>query len=110
MIIRKGEEHMKWLIKNGTIASEEKTFLADLLLEDDKIIKIDTNIEDAEAKCIDAEGCYVMPGAVDIHTHMDLDVGIASLLMTFIQERLLRPVEVQQLSLTIWHLDQKDAI
>lgn len=77
MIIRKGEEHMKWLIKNGTIASEEKTFLADLLLEDDKIIKIDTNIEDAEAKCIDAEGCYVMPGAVDIHTHMDLDVGIA---------------------------------
>lgn len=68
---------MKWLIKNGTIASEEKTFLADLLLEDDKIIKIDTNIEDAEAKCIDAEGCYVMPGAVDIHTHMDLDVGIA---------------------------------
>ena len=55
---------MKWLIKNGTIASEEKTFLADLLLEDDKIIKIDTNIEDAEAKCIDAEGCYVMPGAV----------------------------------------------
>ena len=27
---------MKWLIKNGTIASEEKTFLADLLLEDDK--------------------------------------------------------------------------
>ena len=37
---------MKWLIKNGTIASEEKTFLADLLLEDDKIIKIDTNIED----------------------------------------------------------------
>ena len=77
MIIRKGEEHMKWLIKNGTIASEEKTFLADLLLEDDKIIKIDTNIEDVEAKCIDAEGCYVMPGAVDIHTHMDLDVGIA---------------------------------
>lgn len=68
---------MKWLIKNGTIASEEKTFLADLLLEDDKIIKIDTNIEDVEAKCIDAEGCYVMPGAVDIHTHMDLDVGIA---------------------------------
>ena len=97
---------MKWLIKNGTIASEEKTFLADLLLEDDKIIKIDTNIEDAEAKCIDAEGCYVMPGAVDIHTHMDLQ----GLLMTFIQERLLRPVVVQQLSLTIWHLDQKAAI
>ena len=110
MIIRKGEEHMKWLIKNGTIASEEKTILADLLLEDDKIIKIDTNIEDAEAKCIDAEGCYVMPGAVDIHTHMDLDVGIARAIMTFIQERLLRPVVVQQLSLTIWHLDQKDAI
>ena len=45
---------MKWLIKNGTIASEEKTFLADVLLEDDKIIKIDTHIADAEAKCIDA--------------------------------------------------------
>ena len=68
---------MKWLIKNGTIVSAEKVFSGDILLEDDKIIKIDTNIKDVEAKCIDAEGCYVMPGAVDIHTHMDLDVGIA---------------------------------
>ena len=81
-----------------------------MLLEDDKIIKIDTNIEDAEAKCIDAEGCYVMPGAVDIHTHMDLDVGIARAIDDFYTGTIAAACVVQQLSLTIWHLDQKAAI
>ena len=32
---------------------------------------------------VDAKGKYVLPGAVDIHTHMDLDVGIARVIDDF---------------------------
>ncbi len=32
---------------------------------------------DGETKVIDASGCYVMPGGIDVHTHFNIDVGIA---------------------------------
>lgn len=35
------------------------------------------------AEVVDAKGKYVLPGAVDIHTHMDLDVGIARVIDDF---------------------------
>lgn len=68
---------MMKLIKNGTLVTEEEEFQADLLIEDGVIKQIDKHIENQDAEVIDAEGMYVIPGAVDIHTHMDLDVGIA---------------------------------
>ena len=68
---------MKKLIKNGTLVTEREEFEADLLIEDGVIKEIGQHIENQEAEVIDAAGLYVIPGAVDIHTHMDLDVGIA---------------------------------
>ena len=68
---------MKKLIKNGQIATDSEVFKGDILIEDEKIIEVGENIECADAEVIDAEGMYVMPGAVDVHTHMDLDVGFA---------------------------------
>ena len=70
---------MRTLIRGGTIVSEAGIFCGDVLIEDGKILNV---LEDAEevpedAEVIDATGKYVLPGAVDIHTHMDLDVGIA---------------------------------
>jgi dihydropyrimidinase len=64
------------LIKNGTIVAEDKTYVADLFIKDGIIKEIGTNLE-YDVKVIDASGMYVLPGAIDVHTHMDLDVGIA---------------------------------
>ena len=73
---------MKTRICGGTIVTENGTFRGDLLIGDGRILKaaecIDGQDPDAAgAETIDASGRLVLPGAVDIHTHMDLDVGIA---------------------------------
>ena len=68
---------MKKLIKNGQIVTDSEVFKGDILIEDEKIIEIGECIDCGDAEVIDAEGMYVMPGAVDVHTHMDLDVGFA---------------------------------
>ena len=62
------------------IVSPEDTYEADVLIEDGGIECIGKNLEakfgDAD-KVIDAKGKYVLPGGIDVHTHMDIDVGIA---------------------------------
>ena len=67
---------MSMLIKNGFVVTSKETKLTDILIKDGKIVKIEPNIV-AETETIDATGMYVMPGAIDVHTHFDLDVGIA---------------------------------
>lgn len=74
---------MKTLIKNGILADEQKMQKADILIENGKILRIAANIYDPDAEVIDADGKFILPGAVDIHTHMDLDVGIARVTDTF---------------------------
>lgn len=73
---------MKTLIKNGHIFTEAQDCHGDILIEDEKIVSIGSNLlgkadEGAGVRIIDAQGCYVLPGAVDVHTHMDLDTGTA---------------------------------
>lgn len=56
------------LIKNGTIVTFNKTiYNQDILIENKKIIKIDTNIDEENYEVIDATGLYVLPGLVDMH-------------------------------------------
>lgn len=65
---------MRKLIKNGMIVNESDVFLGDVLIEDEKILSIGfINEEESKAdEIIDAKGKYVMPGAIDVHTHMEL--------------------------------------
>lgn len=63
---------MRKIIKNGTIVTESDIFNGDILIEDEKILAIG-KFEDSEAdEVIDVKGKYVMPGAIDVHTHMEL--------------------------------------
>ncbi len=68
---------MRVLVKNGTLATESAVFPGDILIRDGVIEAVGKNLEAEDAEIVDAGGCYVLPGAVDAHTHMDLDVGIA---------------------------------
>ena len=66
---------MGMVLKDGRIASGGMTFLGDVLIEGETIKAVGKNIPE-EGRCvIDAVGKYVIPGAVDVHTHMDLQAG-----------------------------------
>lgn len=65
------------LIKNATLVSAEKTIQGDLLIQNGQITQIAENIDIPSEETIEATGKIVMPGGVDVHTHFDLDVGIA---------------------------------
>ncbi len=64
---------MKILIKNGTIINANKSAQLDVLIVNNKIIQVATNIESHEDyKIIDAQGKSVIPGGIDPHVHMQL--------------------------------------
>jgi len=70
---------MKTLISGGTIITAIDITVADVLVEDEKIVAIagpgsHTWAEDAD-KIIDATGKYVIPGGIDPHTHMEMPFG-----------------------------------
>ena len=60
---------MKYLIKNGKTINEGKITEQDILIDDNFIIKIDTDISDASATVIDAQGKYIIPGIIDDQVH-----------------------------------------
>ena len=63
-------------IKNGNIhnAVQEEAFVADILVENGKIVKIESDIEvEVGTEVVDATGKEVYPGFVEAHGHMGLD-------------------------------------
>lgn len=58
------------LIKNGRVWDGERFFCADVLTNEDKIVKIETDIADTADYCYDASGKIVSAGLVDAHVHM----------------------------------------
>ncbi len=63
------------LITGGTIVTAADTYEADVLLDGEKIAQIGTGLSAGGAKKIDASGKYVIPGGIDVHTHMELPFG-----------------------------------
>jgi dihydropyrimidinase len=66
---------MKTLIKNGTLVTAAETFTADLLMDGGKIVLIGSNLPGEDAQVVEASGKYVLPGAIDVHTHLELPFG-----------------------------------
>lgn len=63
---------MKILIKNGRIIDPDTRLdkVADLLIEDEKIAAVGENLEEKSDQTVDARGCFVMPGLIDMHVHL----------------------------------------
>lgn len=66
---------MKTIVKNGLLVTPDGVFKSDIMIDGERIAEIGMNLKDEEAKYIEAEGKYVIPGGVDVHTHMDLQAG-----------------------------------
>lgn len=66
---------MSLLIKNGRIITAEQDYTADIYIEKDKITTIGLSLNIEADKIIDAKGKYVIPGGIDVHTHLDMPFG-----------------------------------
>lgn len=62
---------MTILIKNGHVIDPltGKDGKYDVLIEEDRIISVEENIRKQADRVLDAAGCYVMPGFIDLHVH-----------------------------------------
>ena len=69
------EETCNILIKGGTVVTAEGESKQDVLIIGETIAEVGNDI-DAPAGCrvIDAGGCFVMPGGIDPHTHMEASI------------------------------------
>jgi dihydropyrimidinase len=70
---------MRTLIENGTVVTPSETFAADVLIENEKISTLGDGLAARLGgtfdKRIDARGKYVIPGGIDVHTHLDMPFG-----------------------------------
>ena len=65
---------MRTLVKGGRVAIDGRVETADVLLEDARIAAVGTAPGGAD-RVVDASGCYVLPGFIDFHTHVDDRIG-----------------------------------
>ena len=61
---------MTLVIKGGTVVTADLTFPADVLIDGGVITAIGKDLKGD--KVIDATGCYLMPGGIDPHTHLEM--------------------------------------
>ena len=61
---------MSKVIKNGTVVTADRSYKADVKIDGGRIVQIGQNLTGDET--FDATGCYVMPGGIDPHTHLEM--------------------------------------
>ena len=66
---------MSTLFKNGTIITASDMFQADVLVEGETITTIGRDLPAGGHDVVDCTGKYLMPGGIDVHTHLELPFG-----------------------------------
>jgi dihydropyrimidinase len=69
---------MRTLITNGTIVTADGSTAADILIDGETVAAIGSDLAATGAtadETIDAAGRWLIPGAIDVHTHMELPFG-----------------------------------
>jgi dihydropyrimidinase len=64
---------MALLVRGGTVVNHDHSKRADVLIDGETIVAIGTKLEaPAKTEVIDAGGCFVLPGGIDPHTHLEM--------------------------------------
>ncbi len=66
---------MSILIKQGTIVTATDQYVGDVLVDGEKISVIGSSLDMPADRTIDATGKLVLPGGIDVHTHLDMPFG-----------------------------------
>lgn len=66
---------MKILIKKGLIISPPEEFIGDVFINDGIIESVGERIFKEADRIIDATGKFIIPGGIDVHTHLDMPYG-----------------------------------
>lgn len=66
---------MSILVKNGRLITAEHNYQADIYIKDQTISLIGQDLDIEADRVIDAAGRYVIPGGIDVHTHLDMPLG-----------------------------------
>src|SRR5256885_15498923 len=62
------------VVRGGTVVTASDAFVADLAIQGGRIVAVAGSIPEGREE-IDARGLLVLPGGVDVHTHLDVEVG-----------------------------------
>lgn len=68
---------MDLLLKNANIVTDTENYISDVYIAEGIIKKIEKNLHISNAETVDLQGKYLVPGGIDVHTHFNIDVGIA---------------------------------
>lgn len=66
---------MKTLLRHGRVALDDRLQEVDILLADGRVAAVGAVADSAADEVVDARGCYVLPGFIDFHTHVDDWIG-----------------------------------
>jgi dihydropyrimidinase len=66
---------MSILIKGGTVVTAADQYKGDVLVEGERVSVIGTSLTMQADRVIDATGKYLLPGGIDVHTHLDMPFG-----------------------------------
>src|SRR5881394_2934348 len=75
-MIRGGSMGFDTLIVNGTVATATDSYSADVAISDGRVTAIGQALpRDNVKRVLDAKGKFVLPGGIDVHTHLDMPFG-----------------------------------
>lgn len=66
---------MSLMLRNGTVVTSSTVSVMDVYVEGDQIVAMGRALPHEASEVVDVQGKYVLPGGVDVHTHLDAPVG-----------------------------------
>ena len=66
---------MKTLIQGGTVVTATEVFCGDVLTDGEQVKAVGLDLAGEVDRTIDASGKLVIPGGIDVHTHLDMPFG-----------------------------------